>query len=69
MADKYETDRIVGMKDGECRAVADGTRDVVVTMLVTVLLPGAGANGILGCGVSVSDAYNLATAVIKGSSK
>ena len=60
-----ESDRIVGMKDGECRGSNDGTRDVYVTMEVTVLLPGAGFNGIRDCGVSVAEAYTRAEAVIR----
>ena len=58
MADK---DRIVGMKDDDVHRLKD-TDDVAVSFVVTVLLPGAAATA----GVTLTEAYNRAEAVIRG---
>ena len=62
-----EPDRIVGMKDDEVRRLGDN--DVAVSILVTVLLPGAAAHDIRHPGVTLTEAYHRAEAVIKGGQK
>ena len=60
-----EQDRIVGMKDGDIRRLK-GTDDVAVSFVVTVLLSDAAATDIRHPGVTLTEAYNRAEAVIRG---
>ena len=67
MTTTTEPDRIVGLKDDEVRRIGDN--DVAVSILVTVLLPGAGFRDIRHPGVTLTEAYRRAEAVIKGGQK
>ena len=60
-----DKDRIVGMKDGDVHRLK-GTDDVAVSFVVTVLLPDAAATDIRHPGVTLTEAYNRAEAVIRG---